>query len=440
MQDIVAELQWRGLVHQMTDPALGAKLLKEPTTVYCGFDPTADSLHIGNLLGLVNLVRFQRAGHKAIAIAGGGTGFIGDPGGKTEERALQTKEQLEKNCASIQAQISRIFNFANAGDVKLINNADWLCSLSMIEFLRDVGKHFTVNAMMEKESVRARLEDRAHGISFTEFSYMLLQAYDYLYLYEKYNCRVQVGGSDQYGNITAGSDLIRRVLAKRLGGEEAAAEKQAWGLTWPLITRSDGKKFGKTEAGAIWLSAERTSPYEFYQYWINTPDSDTGMFLRYFTDFKKEEIEALEAQTKAEPQKRAAQKSLAKAVTTLVHGPDECRSAENATAALFSTAKGASLTELDEKTLLDLVKEAPSGALPAARLAGEGAPLIELMAESGLWPSKGEARRAIQGGGASLNNNKVTDVGAKAASKDLLHGKYLVLRKGKKDYYLFRVE
>lgn len=451
MQDIVAELAWRGLVHQTTDPDLAKHLLTGPHTVYCGFDPTADSLHIGNLLGIVNLARFQQAGHKAIAIAGGGTGFIGDPSGKSAERSLLTPEQLAANCAAIQDVISRIFQHAGAGDAKLINNADWLCKLSLLDFLRDTGKHFTVNHMMEKESVRARLEDRAHGISFTEFSYMLLQAYDFFHLHEHFGCRVQIGGSDQFGNITAGCELIRRRAYKNQSkginpvkfGElqQDSAEHLphlALGLTWPLITRSDGKKFGKTEEGAIWLSAHRTSPYEFYQYWINTPDADAGRFLRFFTGYTREEIEALEARAKTEPQKREAQKALARAVTTLVHGKDECEKAEKAAAALF--AGGSSGGELSPEALEQLAKEAPGGSLARVKLDGEGAALLDLMAESKLWPSKGEAKRAVTGGGAYLNNVKVSDLGRKVTTADLLHGKYLVLRKGKKDYFLYRAE
>ena len=440
MHDLFSELKWRGLVHQSTDPELGPKLLAGPFTVYNGLDPSSKSLHIGNLLGLVVLARFQKAGHKAIALAGGGTGFIGDPSGKSEERALLTAEQLAENVAGIQGEITRIFTHCGAGNIPLLNNADWLCKLSFIEFLRDVGKHFTVNVMLEKESVRARLEDRQHGISYTEFSYMLLQAYDFLHLYDhpEYRCRLQVGGSDQFGNITAGCELLRR----RNHLQPAKDHGSAFGLTWPLILRSDGKKFGKTEAGAVWLSPERTSPYEFYQFWINTPDADAGRLLRFITELSKEEIEALERQTAAEPQKRAAQKVLAQKVTELVHGPDERAKAEKASVALFGGGKSkeGALADLDEATLLELVKEAPSAALPKARLDGDGAGLLDLMAESGLWPSKSEAKRAIQGGGASLNNTKVSDLGRKVTAADLLHGKYLLLRKGKKEYFLFKAE
>jgi tyrosyl-tRNA synthetase len=435
MNDIVAELTWRGLVHQTTDPELGKRLAAEKVTVYCGFDPSSDSLHVGNLMGLLNLRRFQQLGHKPIALAGGGTGFIGDPSGKTQERSLLTVEQLEKNLAGIKKVMSQILDFSPSGGAILVNNADWLRKLTLIDFLRDVGKHFTVNVMLEKESVRARLEDREHGISYTEFSYMLLQAYDFLHLYEQHGCRLQVGGSDQFGNITAGCELIRRVNAQR---ERPASG--ADGLTWPLLTRSDGKKFGKTESGAIWLSADRTSPYEFYQYWINTPDSDAGRFLRYFTDLGEAEIRDLETKSAAAPQERIAQRAVARSVTELVHGVTEREKAEAAAAALFSSgAKESGLSGLDEQALLQAVKEAPSGDLPKARLEGEGILFLDLMVESKLWPSRGEAKRAVQGGGANLNNVRVADLGRKVTTGDLLHGKYLVLRKGKKDYFLFRV-
>lgn len=437
--DVVVELQWRGLVHQSTDPDLGRKLLAGPVTVYCGFDPSSDSLHVGNLLGLINLRRFQKAGHRPIALAGGGTGFIGDPSGKSEERSLLTKEQLEKNIAGIKGEMARVLDFDAKGDnaALLVNNADWLAKFGFIDFLRDVGKHFTVNHMMEKESVRARLEDREHGISFTEFSYMLLQAYDFLHLHDTFGCTMQVGGSDQFGNITAGCELIRRTYAKQ------GVAKHADGLTWPLLTRSDGKKFGKTEEGAIFLSPHRTSPYAFYQYFINVPDADAASMLRTFTEFAREEIADLEAKAQKEPQARHAQRALAKHLTELVHGAAEREKAEQAAAALFGGGKGGAgggLKDLDEGALLELVREAPNGSVAKARLDGEGAPLVELMAESALWSSKGEAKKAAKAGGVYLNNEQVNDPAAKVAGKDLLHGKYLVLRKGKKHYFLFKAE
>jgi tyrosyl-tRNA synthetase len=433
MGDIFTELTWRGLVHQTTDPEIGKKLAAESYSVYCGFDPSANSLHVGNLMGLLNLRRFQRYGHKPVALAGGGTGFIGDPSGKTEERSLLTAGQLEENLAGIKKVMEQVIDFSPGGAI-LVNNADWLRELNLIDFLRDVGKHFTVNVMLEKESVRARLQDRDHGISYTEFSYMLLQAYDFFHLYEKHGCRLQVGGSDQFGNITAGCELIRRINAQR-GGAPGAD-----GLTWPLLTRSDGKKFGKTEEGAIWLSADRTSPYEFYQYWIRTPDADAGRFLRYFTDLGEEEIRDLEAKGAAAPQQRIAQRALARSITKMVHGDTECAKAEKAASALFRPgAKDAGLETLDEEALLQAVKEAPSGEFPKTRLDGEGTPFLDLMVESKLWSSRGEAKRAVQGGGANLNNVRVSDLGRKVTTSDLLHGKYLVLRKGKKDYFLFRV-
>lgn len=433
--DVYAELEWRGLIHQTTDPDLPQKLRDESFVVYCGFDPSADSLHVGNLLGLINLGRFQKAGHKPIALAGGGTGFVGDPSGKSEERSLLTAEQLEKNLAGIREEVERVLDCKGADTVKVVNNADWLCKISYIDFLRDVGKHFTVNHMMEKESVRARLEDRDQGISYTEFSYMLLQAYDFQHLYENHGCRLQVGGSDQFGNITAGCELIRRVNARRSPETGTTEDRSVYGLTWPLLVRSDGKKFGKTEEGAIWLSAERTSPYAFRQYWINVPDADVGMFLRHFTELPKEEIEALEEKAKSEPQRREAQRTLAREVTERVHGVAEREKAEKAANALF----GGSLTDIDEATLPEVFKETPSGDLEKARLEGDGAGIVEILAESGLWKSKGETKRAIQGGAANINNNRVKDWGRKIRVDDLLYGKFLVLRKGKKDYFLFKV-
>jgi tyrosyl-tRNA synthetase len=379
----------------------------------------------------------QRAGHRPIALAGGGTGFIGDPGGKTEERALLSREDLERNCAAIQRILGRFLDFDSTDGALLVNNADWLCPVTLINFLRDVGKHFTVNTMLEKESVRARLEDRRHGISFTEFSYMLLQAYDFLHLYDHHNCRLQVGGSDQFGNITAGCELIRR----RNSQSPAAEHGPAYGLTWPLLMRSDGKKFGKTEAGAVWLSADRTSPYEFYQYWLNIPDTEVETCLRQFTDLPREEIEELVKRTRQTPEKREGQRTLARCLTDLTHGTGEREKAERAGSALFSgVGVGAGLAELDEKSLLDAVKQAPSAALPRARLDGAGVPALDLMVESGLWSSRGEAKKALPAGGVYLNGLRLADLSRRVVAGDLLHGRYLVLRKGKKDHFLFRVE
>ncbi len=432
--NIVQELTWRGLMHQMTDETLEKKLCAEPFTLYCGFDPTADSLAAHHLIPLLNLARFQQAGHKPIALVGGGTGFIGDPGGRTEERNLLTPEQLEKNVAGLKAQMAKFLDFS-PGQARLLNNADWLANMNLITYLRDIGKHFTVNSMMEKESVRMRLEDRAQGISYTEFSYMLLQAFDFYHLYKEYGCRLQIGGSDQFGNITAGTELIRRKRPEN----EPPEKYQVYGLTTVLITDSNGQKIGKTTQGALWLDPNKTTPFQFYQYWINVGDADAKNYLRYFTDMKQADILALEATHNADPGKREAQRKLARWMTEKVHGITEREKAEQAASALFD--KSASLADLDEKTLLELVKEAPSSTLAKSRLEGDGCAVIDLLTEAPkLWPSKGEAKRSIQGGSANLNNVRVTDLQQKAGVKDLLHGRYLVLRKGKKDYHLLRVE
>jgi tyrosyl-tRNA synthetase len=439
MKDIFAELAWRGLVHQVTDPDLAQKLAGPSLTVYCGLDPSGESLQVGNLLGLLTLRRFQRAGHRPIALAGGGTGFIGDPSGKSEERALLSPEQLARNLECIRQEMARVLDFGPGGAL-LLNNADWLGRFSLIDFLREVGKHFTVNMMLEKESVRARLEDRQHGISYTEFSYMLLQAYDFLHLYRNYGCRLQIGGSDQFGNITAGCELIRRSEARRGTARSDAGESPVYGMTWALLTRSDGKKFGKTEEGAVYLSPAKTSPYEFYQYWINLPDADVGRFLRLFTELGREEIEDLEARSAAAPEKRESQRKLARILTELVHGPTERQKAEQASAVLFGQAGEGGLAKLGEQALLEAVKGAPSRPRPRQGLEGDGTALLELMVDSGLWSSRGEAKRALQARGVYLNDCRVTDQARKVTTADLLHGKYLVLRKGKKEHFLFRLE
>jgi len=435
--NIVEELRWRGLVHQVTDENLEKKLQAESYTLYCGFDPTADSLAAHHLIALLNLSRFQRAGHAPIAVVGGGTVFIGDPSGKSEERSLLTAEQLEKNVAGMKAQMERFLDFSpGPSQARLLNNADWLCNMNLISYLRDVGKHFTINGMMEKESVRKRLEDRSQGISYTEFSYMLLQAYDFLYLFQQHGCRLQIGGSDQFGNITAGIDLIRRKRPEA----EAPEKYQGYGLTTPLITDASGEKIGKTTKGALWLDPNRTSPFDFYQYWINVTDADAMKYLRFFTDLARDDVAAIETEHAADPGKRPAQRKLASLMTEKVHGQTERQKAEDAAAVLFG-GKTKPLSELDEKTLLDLVKEAPSSSLPKSRLEGDGCSIVDLLAEAPkLWPSKGEAKRSIQGGSANLNNIKVTDLIKKVGVADLLHGKYLVLRKGKKDFHLIRVD
>jgi tyrosyl-tRNA synthetase len=410
--DVLDELAWRGLISQHTDlEALRAELAKGPLTLYYGCDPTAPSLHVGNLIGLIVLRWFQQAGHRPIGLAGGATGFIGDPGGRSSERNLLTAEEVTGNVARIGAQISRFVDLSEGNGI-LVNNIDWTAGLSVIDFLRDVGKHFPVNVMLQKETVKRRLE--AGGISYTEFSYMLLQSNDYLELFRQYDCRLQVGGSDQWGNLTAGIDLIRRVT-----GEAAHA------LAWPLVTTAGGEKFGKsTGGGSLWLDPELTSPYAFFQYFVNVADADAGRYLRYFTFLDHEEIEALEAQTAERPQARAAARKLAEEITTLVHGADETARVISASAALFGQGE---LRELDAGTLTSALTEAPhvtvDGPIPT---------LTELLVSTGLCQSKSAARRAVEEGGAYLNNVRATDPDAVPTATDLLPGGWLVLRRGKR--------
>ena len=436
MFNVIQELRWRGLVHQASDETLSQRLLAEPFTLYCGFDPSAESLAAHHLITLFNLARFQQAGHRPIALVGGGTGFIGDPSGRADERQLLSPAQLEQNVAAYKDQMSRFLDFSpGACQALLLNNADWLRPMDLITYLRDVGKHFTVNVMLEKESVRKRLEDRSHGISYTEFSYMLLQAYDFYHLFKTYGCRLQIGGSDQFGNITAGIELIRRKRPEN----EPLEKWQAYGLTCPLLTDAKGEKIGKTTGGALWLDPKRTSPFDFYQYWINVSDPDASSYLRFFTAMAQDEILSLENEHQANPEKRVLQRKLARLLTEKVHGLTEREKAEQAAAALFG--KTAPLAGLEEKMLLELVKEAPSSTLPKSRLQGAACPIVELLAEAPkLWPSKGAAKKSIQAGGANLNNLRLTDLHRQVTAGDLLHGKYLVLRKGKKDYHLVKVE
>jgi tyrosyl-tRNA synthetase len=426
MAAFVEDLRFRGLIHQMTDPALGDGLDGGSVTVYAGFDPTADSLHVGSLLQLCTLRRFQTAGHRPIALAGGGTGLVGDPGGKTEERSLLDDDELEANLAGIQRQIARFVEFgsdAGASAAVLVNNADWLRPMPLFTFLRDVGKHFTVNQMVAKESVRSRLSRADSGISYTEFSYMLLQAYDFLQLYDDFGCTLQFGGSDQWGNITMGIELIRKVR-----------QAEVFGLTSPLVVKADGTKFGKTESGTVWLDAGRTSPYQLHQFFLRSEDAMVGAYLRYFTFLTHGELLALDASTAEHPERREAHRVLAREVTTLVHGADEALRAEHAAAALF----GGDLGSLDERTLLDVFADAPSTDLPRSRLGGDGALLVDLLAETGLVTSKSQARTAVGQGGAYVNNAREDDVARRLTTADLLTDRYLVLRRGKKDHHLVR--
>jgi len=419
--NILEELQWRGLVADCTEPAeLGKQLSAEPMTLYCGFDPTADSLHVGSLVPLLALRRFQLMGHHPIALAGGATGSIGDPSGKTQERQLLTKEALDHNIECVKEQLKRLLDFESpTNPARLMDNEAWTAPVSFLDFLRDVGKHFSVNQMVAKESVRARMEDREAGISYTEFSYMLLQAFDFYVLCRDHDCKLQIGGSDQWGNITAGIDLVRKKLSRTV-----------YGLTLPLITNADGSKFGKTVAGAVWLDSRRTSIYRFYQYWIRTDDRDVIRYLKYFTFLSQEEIEALEKEHARNPGARVAHQALAKAVTSLVHGADATAEAIRASEILF----GGELAGISAGTFNEIVGEVPTKEIEKTQLDGTGKPLVELLVHSGLSASKGQARKDIEGGGVYVNNIREPSALRAVAPQDLLFGQYLLLRKGKKNY------
>jgi tyrosyl-tRNA synthetase len=419
--NILDELRWRDLLADCTDPAaLTARVNERSITLYAGFDPTADSLHVGNLVPLLGLRRFQLQGHTPIAVAGGATGSIGDPSGKTQERQLLTREVLSSNIAKVKEQLRRLLDFeAPKNPAQLVDNASWTEAISYLDFLRDIGKHFSVNQMVAKESVRARMEDREVGISYTEFSYMLLQAFDFYVLCRDRDCELQIGGTDQWGNITAGMDLCRKKLSRT-----------AYGLTLPLITNADGSKFGKTEAGAVWLDVGRTSVYRFYQFWIRVDDRDVIPYLKFFTFLSQEEIAALEKQHAENPGARAAHKSLAKAVTDLVHGPGAAAEAMRASEILF----GGELAGVQESTFNEIVGEVPTKQIERSQLEGEGKPLVEVLVHSGLCPSKGQARKDVEGGGAYVNNVREGNPQRAVNSGDLLFGKHLLLRKGKRNY------
>ncbi len=445
---ILDELQWRGLVADCTDTAELTKKLASPITLYCGFDPTADSLHVGHLVPLLALRRFQDFGHRPIAVAGGATGSIGDPSGKSAERSLLTKEQIKANVEAVRPQLARFLEFdgtktRNHNPARLVDNADWTAGLSYLDFLRDIGKHFSVNQMIAKESVRARMEDREVGISYTEFSYMLLQAFDFYVLARDHGCELQIGGSDQWGNITAGIDLMR----KKLG-------KQGYGLTLPLITKADGTKFGKTEGGSVWLDLQKTSVYKFYQFWINTADADVIRYLKFFTFLPKEEIESLEKKHAENPGAREAHKALARSVTELIHGREAAEAVRLASEALFGTIQDklrdgaikASSKSLEERLTKSagtfrveilfnsIVEDLPHVDLPRDRLVGAGIPLVELLIHAGLCPSKSQARKDIEGGGVNINNVREASAARAVTAGDLLFGEHILLRKGKKNY------
>ncbi len=424
MSNLLDEYSWRGMIQDLTR-GVDQAVQEGPVTAYIGFDPTASSLHVGSLLPIMGLVHLQRAGHHPVAVVGGGTGLIGDPSGKTQERQLLSREQVEENLEGIRSQLERFLDFEGVKNpARMVNNLDWLGELRTVEFLRDVGKHFSVNGLLRKEGVRRRLEDEEGGISYTEFSYVLLQAYDFLVLHDRFDCTVQMGGSDQWGNITAGIDLIRRMKGER-----------AYGVVFPLVTSATGVKFGKTEAGTVWLDPRRTSPYRFFQFWLNTDDQDAVRYLRYFTLLDRSQIQVLEAELREAPHKRGAQRALAREVTRLVHGESGVARAEQATQVLF----GGDLEGLDAEEIADVFADVPSSQVPRESLAGEGTSLLDLLAETGVASSKGDARRSIQGGGVYVNNIRVEDVDRRISMEDALEGEFVVLRKGKKNYRLVRV-
>jgi tyrosyl-tRNA synthetase len=418
--DVYGEFEWRGLLYDATDGAREA-LSTQKVTGYIGFDPTAASLHVGSLLVIITLAHLQRHGHSPIALVGGGTGLIGDPSFKATERVLLTTEKVDENVAGIRAQLARFLDFdTTTNPARLVNNGDWLRKLSAIEFMRDVGKHFTVNAMLAKDSVKRRIEG-TEGISYTEFSYSLLQAYDFLELYRRFNCTLQMGGSDQWGNITAGMDLVRRVDGGR-----------AHGIVFPLITTASGTKFGKTESGTVWLDPQLTSPYAFYQFWLNTSDSDVVRYLKYFTFLDKPRIDALEAVTSEQPDRREAQRVLAQEVTRLVHGDAAVVDAERSAEKLF---KG----EIDAMSSSELRQVFSSVPSSETEYRAEGWPITEFLSANSVTSSKGEAARLIRGGGISLNGRRVSDEKAQIRPEDAMHGEYFVVRKGKRDNFLVRM-
>ncbi len=412
---LIEDLKWRGLIYQQTDEQGIEDLLnKEQVTLYCGADPTADSLHIGHLLPFLTLRRFQEHGHRPIVLIGGGTGMIGDPSGKSEERVLQTEEQVDKNIEGISKQMHNIFEFGTDHGAVLVNNRDWLGQISLISFLRDYGKHVGVNYMLGKDSIQSRLE---HGISYTEFTYTILQAIDFGHLNRELNCKIQVGGSDQWGNITSGIELMRRMYG----------QTDAYGLTIPLVTKSDGKKFGKSESGAVWLDAEKTSPYEFYQFWINQSDEDVIKFLKYFTFLGKEEIDRLEQSKNEAPHLREAQKTLAEEVIKFIHGEDALNDAIRISQALFS----GDLKSLSAKELKDGFKD-----VPQVTLSNDTTNIVEVLIETGISPSKRQAREDVNNGAIYINGERQQDVNYALAPEDKIDGEFTIIRRGKKKYFM----
>lgn len=427
--NFIEELTWRGMIHTMM-PGTDEQLNKEMTTAYLGIDPTADSLHIGHLCGVMMLRHFQRCGHKPLALVGGATGMIGDPSGKSAERNLLDEKTLRHNQEAIKKQLAKFLDFDSdvPNRAELVNNYDWTKDVTFLDFAREIGKHITVNYMMAKDSVQKRLNGEARdGLSFTEFTYQLLQGFDFLHLYQEKNCKLQLGGSDQWGNITTGSELIRR----KTGGE-------AFALTCPLITKADGGKFGKTESGNVWLDARYTSPYKFYQFWLNVSDTDAEKYIKIFTTLSREEIDELVAQQAADPSQRPLQKRLAKEITTMVHSADDYEMAVEASKILFSNHAGEALRRLDETTLLQVMEGVPQHIISLQALQStEGVKLVDLLTDAApVFPSKGEMRKMTQQGGLSVNKEKATDPYATVTVSDLLNGKYLLVQRGKKNYFL----
>ena len=428
-KDFIEELQWRGMIHTIM-PGTEEQLKKEMTTAYLGIDPTADSLHIGHLVGVMILKHFQMCGHRPIALVGGATGMIGDPSGKSQERNLLDEPTLRRNQEAIKRQLGKLLDFDSDAPnaARMVNNYDWMKEFSFLDFAREIGKVITVNYMMAKDSVKKRFNGDGDGMSFTEFTYQLLQGYDFLHLYQEYGCKVQLGGADQWGNITTGTELIRR----KLGGEN-----EAFAITCPLITKADGTKFGKTESGNIWLDARYTSPYKFYQFWLNVSDEDAKRYIKIFTLLDRETIDALIAEHDAAPHLRALQKRLAEELTCMIHSKEEWQRAVEASSILFGGATSDALRRLDEQTLLQVFEGVPQYNVPKSALGA----FIDLVVEHApIFPSKGECRKMIQGGGVSLDKEKVADPMQQVSEADLIAGKYLLVQRGKKNYYLITVE
>ncbi len=431
-KNFIEELQWRGMIHTIM-PGAEEQLQKEMTTAYLGIDPTADSLHIGHLVGVMILKHFQMCGHRPLALVGGATGMIGDPSGKSQERNLLDEATLRHNQEAIKAQLSKLLDFDSDAPnaARMVNNYDWMKEFSFLDFIRDIGKCITVNYMMAKDSVKKRFNGEGDGMSFTEFTYQLVQGYDFLHLYQTMNCKIQLGGADQWGNITTGTELIRRKL-----GPEA----EAYAITCPLITKADGTKFGKTESGNVWLDPRYTSPYKFYQFWLNVSDEDAKRYIKIFTLLDRETIEGLIAEHDAAPHLRVLQKRLAQEITTMIHSKEEYEKAVEASQILFGGATSEALRRLDEATLLQVFEGVPQFRVARTELEA-GVAFVDLCAEkTQIFASKGECRKLIQGGGVSMNREKIADPMRAVTADDLIAGKYLLVQRGKKNYYLVIAE